>query len=122
LLTQFGVGPGEGPEACTAPVGNQCPLAGTGVQSPGEGARGSPPLPDVVQEWREPTGRIIVDWHPELGFTDDTMIYGSVSHGYKGGGVNPPGIAPPAGIFNAENSFVVAPPTFEPEYVDAFEV
>jgi outer membrane receptor protein involved in Fe transport len=50
------------------------------------------------------------------------MVYGSLSHGYKGGGANPPTIAPPAGIFNAVNSGVAAPPTFDPEYINAYEV
>jgi iron complex outermembrane receptor protein len=110
------VEPGAGTEECT--LGSEfCPLAGTGV-----GGRGSVPLPDIVQEWREPTGRIIVDWKPDLGFTDETMVYGSIAHGYKGGGANPPNIAPPAGFYNAINSGVTSPPTFEPEYIDAFEV
>jgi len=107
---------GLGPESCTNGA-ESCPLGGTGV-----GGRGSVPLPDIVQEWREPTGRIIVDWKPDLAFTDETMVYGSISHGYKGGGANPPNIAPPAGYFNAINSGVVSPPTFDPEYIDAFEV
>jgi outer membrane receptor protein involved in Fe transport len=107
---------GAGPEQCT--LGSEfCPLAGTGT-----GGRGSVPLPDIVQEWREPTGRIIVDWQPDLDFTDETMAYVSIARGYKGGGANPPNIAPPAGIFNAINSGVVAPPTFEPEFINAFEV
>ena len=107
---------GGGPETCTYGA-EFCPLAGTGV-----GGRGSVPLPDIVQEWREPTGRIIVDWKPDLSFTDETMVYGSIAHGYKGGGANPPNIAPPAGIYNAINSGVVAPPTFGPEFIDALEV
>ena len=107
---------GAGPEECT--LGSEfCPLAGTGI-----GGKGSVPLPDIVQEWREPTGRIIVDWKPELGFTDESMFYASVSHGYKGGGANPPNIAPPAGIFNAINSGATSPPTFDPEYIEAFEL
>ncbi len=110
---------GAGPESCI--MRDPCQLMGTGVNS-GEGARGFQALPDIVQEWREPTGRLIVDWKPDLGFTDETMVYASIAHGYKGGGANPPNIAPPAGIFNAMNSGGVNPTTFEPEYVDALEV
>ena len=110
---------GFGPESCT--VREWCQLSGTGANT-GEGARGFVPLPDIVQEWREPTGRMIVDWKPDLDFTDETMVYGSIAHGYKGGGANPPNIAPPAGIFNAQNSGAISPTTFEPEYIDAFEI
>jgi len=49
------------------------------------------------------------------------MGYGSISHGYKGGGANPPGIAEPAARFNRAGR-AAAPLTFDPEYVDAFEV
>jgi iron complex outermembrane receptor protein len=111
--------PGAGPEDCL--TRDPCQLLGTGVNS-GEGARGFMALPDIVQEWREPTGRLIVDWKPDLGVTDETMVYASLAHGYKGGGANPPNIAPPAGIFNAINSGGVNPATFEPEYVDALEL
>ena len=106
---------GGGPEECTNP--ENCPLMGTGI-----GGRGSPANPDIIQEWREPTGRIIVDWKPDLGFTDETMVYASIAHGYKGGGANPPNIAPPAGIFNARNSGGTNPVTFEPEFIDALEI
>ena len=37
------------------------------------------------------TGRAAVNWTPKLDFTDQTLIYGSYSHGYKAGGANPPG-------------------------------
>lgn len=62
--------------------------------------------------FEETTGRINVDWQPELGFTDATLIYAGYSRGYKGGGFNPPGAVGLAGV---ETSF-------EPEFVDAFEV
>jgi outer membrane receptor protein involved in Fe transport len=35
------------------------------------------------------TGKITVDHDLDLGFTQDTLLYGSVSTGYKGGGLNP---------------------------------
>ena len=44
----------------------------------------------IEQEWNEPTGRLTVDWKPALPFTSDTLIYGSLAHGYKAGGANPP--------------------------------
>jgi outer membrane receptor protein involved in Fe transport len=63
-------------------------------------------------EFKETTGRIGLDWSPVLSFTDATLIYGSYAKGYKGGGLNPP---QPAG----SNLF---PATFEPEFVNAFEI
>ncbi|HYG25949.1 MAG TPA: TonB-dependent receptor plug domain-containing protein [Caulobacteraceae bacterium] len=106
---------GAGPETCLSL--EFCQLAGTGVNG-----RGSPASPDIVQEWREPTGRMIVDWKPELGFTDESMFYLSLAHGYKGGGANPPPIGGPAGLLQERNSGRAAPKTFEPEFVDAIEV
>ena len=112
---KIGSPPGAGPETCVT-AQDACPLAGTGIAG-----RGYTALPDIVQEWREPTGRIIVDWKPDLSFTNETMVYGSVSHGYKGGGANPPGISAPASIFNLRGR-VAAPLTFDPEYINAYEI
>ncbi|MEO1642720.1 MAG: TonB-dependent receptor, partial [Pseudomonadota bacterium] len=53
------------------------------------------------------------DWSPEFDFTEDTLIYGFYSKGYKGGGINPP---QPAGNASAFPQF------FDPEFVNAFEV
>jgi outer membrane receptor protein involved in Fe transport len=39
-------------------------------------------------EGNKATYKAAIDWSPDLGFTDDTLIYGSVSTGYKGGGQN----------------------------------
>jgi len=86
------------------------------------------------QTWREPTGRLTLDWKPHLSFTDETLLYASFSHGYKAGGSNPPpsGVAAwglegfggnetPTGIALAEQS-AAKPKTFEPEFVNAFEL
>ena len=59
--------------------------------------------------FREPTGRVNVDWTPSLNFTNKTLIYASYSRGYKGGGFNPPNI-------------VQVAPTYAPEFVNAFEI
>jgi len=90
------------------------------------------PVANVVnQEWREPTGRLTLDWKPDLSFTDQTLLYASFAHGYKAGGANPP----PAGLvmYCAEcvnngvaegivNSSATQPQTFDPEFVNAFEL
>ncbi|HEX5777035.1 MAG TPA: TonB-dependent receptor, partial [Caulobacteraceae bacterium] len=78
----------------------------------------------LFMEWREPTGRLALDWKPDLGFTDETLLYASYAHGYKAGGANPP---PPVLVTYGESSSgnsqrEVLPDTFEPEFVDAFEL
>jgi iron complex outermembrane receptor protein len=73
----------------------------------------------IDQEWKETTGRFVADWSPDLSFTDETLIYASYARGYKAGGANPPG---PAFSFLSGQSTVVHPPTFEPEFVDAYEL
>ncbi|MFN3523755.1 MAG: TonB-dependent receptor [Phenylobacterium sp.] len=62
-------------------------------------------------EFKETTGRLNVDWSPDLPFTDDTLLYASYSKGYKGGGFNPPGVV--ALGLNEE---------FDPEFVNAIEI
>lgn len=70
--------------------------------------------PTGLQEvaFEEVTGRAGFDWSPDLGFSEDTLIYGFYSRGYKAGGINPP---QPAGA----NLF---PVDFEPEFIDSFEL
>jgi outer membrane receptor protein involved in Fe transport len=73
----------------------------------------------VDQGWKEWTGRFNATWTPQLDFTDQTMIYASYARGYKGGGANPPGVE--AAAFTSQ-TFVTHPPTFDPEFVNSFEV
>ncbi len=56
------------------------------------------------------TGHVVLDWTPELDFTNSTHMYLSVAHGARPGGFNPPSFS---GAF---------PPTFKSEYVDAVEL
>jgi outer membrane receptor protein involved in Fe transport len=108
---------------------------------------GYPEDPPIKQKWGEFTGRLGLDWQPELNFTDKTMLYAFYSRGYKGGGANPPspdfvgeqefidnaiadGVNP--ATLNFYISFGMVPPltltaveygpTFKPEFVNAFEV
>jgi len=81
------------------------------------------------QEWREPTGRLTVDWKPDLSFTDETLLYASFAHGYKAGGANPPATAPILYAGQSDDTqaaildrYATFPPTFEPEFIDAYEV
>ena len=55
----------------------------------------------------ELTGRAVVDYK----ITDDNLLYASYSRGYKSGGINPP----------LSDTFQVSD-TFNPEFIDAFEV
>lgn len=63
--------------------------------------------------FEELTGRFVVDWFPQVDFTDETLVYFSYSRGYKGGGINPP---------IDTTLFPNTPTTFEPEEIDAFEI
>jgi outer membrane receptor protein involved in Fe transport len=78
------------------------------------------------QEWREPTGRLAIDWKPNLPFSDETLLYASYAHGYKAGGSNPPPSTPVVWMDNIGDQLVqgsaLKPKTFEAEFVDAFEV
>ena len=65
------------------------------------------------KEWREWTGRLVLDWLPDVAWSDETLFYGSFSRGYKGGGFNP--------AFDPRE-FPNTSPVFEPEYVNAFEI
>jgi len=80
---------------------------------------GYPVLDIVHQEWKEWTGRFNADWSPKLDFTDQTLVYASYARGYKGGGANPPGPTP--NQFSAQ-SFLTHPATFNPEFVNAYEM
>ena len=83
-------------------------------------AGGSYPIEGVVhQEWKEWTGRFVANWTPKLDFTDQTLVYASYSRGYKGGGANPPG---PITDFASAQSSLTHPPTFAPEFINAFEL
>jgi outer membrane receptor protein involved in Fe transport len=81
---------------------------------------------DINQEWREFTGRAVVNWMPKLDFTDQTLVYGSFAHGYKGGGANPPGVVPIVSLLNnvaiGSPSNLTHPATFKPEFNNAFEL
>ena len=83
---------------------------------------GYPVLGAVDQQWNQLTGRLATNWTPKLDFTDQTLVYGSWSHGYKAGGANPPG----ANLFvynGYGNGGVPAhPKIFAPEFVDAYEL
>ncbi|HTO42099.1 MAG TPA: TonB-dependent receptor, partial [Rhizomicrobium sp.] len=100
-------------------------LLSSWVSTGGTVDRGYPELPDIKQHWGEVTGRLNVQWTPKVDFTDDTMVFASFAHGYKGGGANPPGI----GFSTADLGFLGRyvqtlpyPLTFKPEFINAYEV
>lgn len=70
------------------------------------------PLPEQSVVFKEPTGRVNLEWTPKVPFTDKTMAYVSYARGYKGGGFNPPQSA-------GQHLF---PDNYAPEFIDAFEV
>lgn len=87
---------------------------GFGPTSGGSVVRGYVPMEEVKQNWSAVTGRLVLDWKP----SDDILVYGSYSRGYKGGGTNPPR----ADINPAVVQYQALSSTFEPEYVNAFEI
>jgi outer membrane receptor protein involved in Fe transport len=82
--------------------------SGSTLFTPGRGPTFTTPQ---SVEFQETTGRLNVDWSPDLSFTDQTLIYASYSKGYKGGGFNPPGVVA-----------LGLNPTYDPEFVNAYEI
>ncbi|MET0274286.1 MAG: TonB-dependent receptor [Phenylobacterium sp.] len=80
-----------------------------GLFTPGSGLR---PLAIQAVKFEEVTGRLNFEWSPEVSFTDKSLFYASYARGYKGGGFNPPQSA-------GQELF---PKTYEPEFINAFEV
>ena len=64
-------------------------------------------------QFEEVTGRLGLDWSPNLSWSNDTLLYAFYSRGYKGGGINPPQ--------PADNTSGVAQ-TFDPEFIDSYEI
>lgn len=54
------------------------------------------------------TGRIGVDWTPDIAVTDHTLLYGFLSRGYRSGGIN-----------NADST---GAPTYNPEFINSIEI
>jgi outer membrane receptor protein involved in Fe transport len=64
---------------------------------------------NVTDKW---TGRITVNWTPKLSWTDQTLVYGTISRGELAGGVN-----------KAQGTAtLVVPAVFQPATVDAIEI
>jgi len=94
--------------------------------------------------WGEFTGRFGLDWQPVLDFTDRSLFYATYSRGYKAGGMNPPTPDFPTGeellaygaitqsLYDTYNGLGFFPllkltavnygPTFQPEFVNAYEI
>jgi len=89
-------------------------LIGVGPSSGGNVSAGLPADPEVKQEWNALTGRAVLQWT----FGDGKMMYGAYARGYKGGGTNPPR----ADINPAIIQYSPLPSSFEPEYVNSFEI
>jgi outer membrane receptor protein involved in Fe transport len=85
---------------------------------------GYPSVGTVDQQWDKLTGRAAINWTPKLDFTDQTLIYGSYAHGYKAGGANPPGavLLKLGGSGTGAINLPDHPLTFEPEFVNAYEL
>ena len=75
----------------------------------------------VDQDWGKFTGRFAANWTPQLDFADQTLVYASYARGYKAGGANPPG-APLYAYGAGVQGIPIHPLTFDPEYVNAYEL
>ena len=84
--------------------------------TPGAGIGGPLAGQDAILhvKFKKPTGRFGFDWKPDLGFTNDTLVYAFYSRGYKAGGLNSP---PSPGI-----GVIPTSQTFKPELIDAYEI
>lgn len=91
------------------------PASGQRTNPAFNGGIGHPPAPLLVRNDPSTTGRLNLDWTPNLGFTDQTMVYASYSRGYKPGGFNTPCDLQSPGCGSV-------PTTYAPESVDAYEV
>ena len=89
----------------SVPLG--APGVGIGAPTPG--------TPSILHvSFKEPTGRFGFDWKPDLGFTDETLVYAFAARGYKAGGLNTPCSGGPG--------VICGPPTFKPEFVNSIEL
>ncbi|HEY0651364.1 TonB-dependent receptor [Phenylobacterium sp.] len=84
--------------------------------TPGSGIGSPLPGQDAILrvKFKKPTGRFGFDWKPDLGFTNESLIYAFYSRGYKAGGLNSP---PSPGIGVVPTSL-----TFKPELIDSYEI
>ena len=82
--------------------------------APGSGHPIDPITPIQKAEFKEMTGRFGFDWKPDLAMTDSTLLYAFYSRGYKAGGMNPPQ--------SAASALSAVKTTFDPEFVNSFEV
>lgn len=76
------------------------------------GNTGVAPLPLQTVTFKETTGRLNLEWSPDLSFTDKSLVYASYARGYKGGGFNPPQ-TPGQELF---------PTSYQPEFINALEI
>ena len=106
---------GYGVKLLAAPGGPFTGPNGTSITCPTTGQtaqclNGYLAVPQTVtfKEW---TGRLNAEWTPHVSFTDKTLVYATYSRGYKPGGFNP---AQSVGEAVAES--------FNPEFINSFEV
>lgn len=86
-------------------------LSPTGANGVGTGGYPDAAIREDEVDFQEYTGRLVLDWTPEVGFTESTLVYGSYSKGYKSGGFNSP---EKAGV----DTFI----PYKPEFVNAYEL
>lgn len=85
-------------------------LAVEGANGPGTGGYPADAMRYDKVEFEEYTGRIVLDWMPQVSFTDSTLLYASYARGYKSGG------------FNSPDQLVSSAEPYLPEFVNSFEI
>jgi outer membrane receptor protein involved in Fe transport len=100
------------------PVGTQSCTANGGLSAPGcIGFPGTFREPTGITGQQNSTtdlwtGRLTVNWTPKLGWTDQTLVYATLSRGELAGGINK----------SNNNANPVVPTIYQPATVDAVEV
>lgn len=98
--------------------GAETPVFNRGGATGGKVNSGYPALDNITQSWDALTGRAVLDWKPDIKFSDDTLVYLSYARGYKGGGTNPPRVDLNPQVVQ----YLPLDATFKPEYLNAFEI
>lgn len=87
------------------------PVCGFDPNTPATSTTGQPFIAQST-EFRKWTGRAVLDWTPNLDFTDKSLFYLSYARGYKAGGFNP----------GVQGGIAGLPLTYAPESIDAYEL
>ncbi len=101
------------------PILLEAPGAGFPTTYCAPGATSGSCLTQQHVTYREFTGRANLQWTPTLSFTDKSLFYATYARGYKGGGFNTPC---QSGSIGSSTGTCPYPTTYNPEFIDSYEV